>query len=646
MSHPTLDDKLATLPAEPGVYQFKDAKGQVLYAGKAKSLRSRVRSYFQRGAEGSLSPKTAALVSHVADLETIVVRSEKEALLLEANLIKTHRPRYNIVLRDDKQYLHLRFDLTARFPRLQLVRKPRRDQALYFGPFASAFRARQTERVLHKFIPIRSCNDFKFRNHRLRPCLEYQIKRCAAPCCGLIDEAPYRELVEQARLFLAGRSDDLVGTFRGKMAAAAEAEDFETAARIRDQIGAIEATLERQQATSTGFADQDVIGLYREGSDVEVLVLKVREGKLIGADRVEMPRTEAPDEEIVGAVLSQHYHRGRFIPAEILVPLDLEDREARAEILSDRKGRSVKVLAPERGEKARLVDLARENAAHAFRETRVEAAHEAALLEELARRLGLARPPRRIEGYDISNTMGRQSVGSMVVFEDGTPARAHYRRYRIKTVEGANDFASLYEVLRRRFRPDGKDAAVRPDLILIDGGKPQLGAALEALADAGVPVGGPDGVAILGLAKDRFVDSKRRVGRGMTGGPGGATTGERVFLPGRNEPLLLPPTSSALFLLERVRDEAHRFAIAYHRELRRRRALKSVLEEIPGIGAARRGALLKHFGSVRRVKGASAEELAAVPGLDARSAREVHAFFHRSQEGGSGTRQDDPTPPS
>ncbi len=631
----TLEGKLASLPAEPGVYQFKDAKGQVLYVGKAKSLRHRVRSYFQRGAEGGLAPKTAALVSHVADLETLVVRSEKEALLLEANLIKTHRPRYNIVLRDDKQYLHLRFDLTARFPRLQLVRKPRRDRALYFGPFASAWSARQTERALHRFIPIRSCNDFKFRNHRTRPCLEYQIKRCAGPCCGLIDEAAYRELVEQARLFLSGRSEELTERFRAKMAAAADALDFETAARLRDQIGAIEATLERQQAASTSFADQDAIGLYREGSDVEVRVLRVREGKLIGADRVAVPRTEAADAEIVEAVLSQHYHPGRFIPAEVLIPMDLEDRETRAEVLSERKGRRVQVLAPERGEKARLVALAQENAAHAFREQRDLKAQDAALLAELARRLELPRPPRRIEGYDISNTMGRQSVGSMVVFEQGVPARASYRRYRIKTVEGANDFASLYEVLRRRFRQGGKDAGVRPDLILVDGGKAQLGAAIEALKDAGVPVSGAEGVSVLGLAKDRFVGTGRRVGRGMSGGPGGATTGERLFLPGRDEPALLPPTSSALFLLERVRDEAHRFAITYHRELRRRRALQSVLEDIPGIGAARRRALLKHFGSVRRVKGATPEELAAVPGLDARSAREVHAFFHGPGDAGS-----------
>jgi excinuclease ABC subunit C len=627
LPEPTLEEKLARLPAEPGVYTFKDARGEVLYVGKAKSLRNRVRQYFQR--DGALAPKTVAMVSHVGDLETIVVRSEKEALLLEANLIKTHRPRYNVVLRDDKAHLHLRFDMTARFPRLQLVRRPRKDRALYFGPFASAWSARQTERTLHRFIPIRSCNDHKFRSHRLRPCLEYQIKRCAAPCVGYVDDAAYRELAEQARLFLSGKSDELVAGLRQKMAAAAEREDFEAAARIRDQIAAIEETLERQQAVSTTFADQDAVGLYREGSQVEVRVLRVREGKLLGSDRVEMEPTEAADEEILGAVLTQYYRADRFIPPEILIPLDLEDREARAELLSERRGKPVRIAAPERGEKRRLVELAVENAQHAFREQRVEAAHEAALLEELARRLGLPRPPRRIEGYDISNTMGQQSVGSMVVFEEGRAARGAYRRYRIKSVAGANDFASLYEVLRRRFRPDGKDAGVRPDLILIDGGRGQLSAALEALRDAGVPLDGPDRVSVLAFAKEKFVESKRRLGRAMPSAPGaGPTTGERVFLPGRTEPLLLPPTSSALFLLERVRDEAHRFAITYHRELRRRRALRSVLEEIPGIGAARKRALLTHFGSLKRVKGATPEELAAVPGLDARSAREVYAYFH------------------
>jgi excinuclease ABC subunit C len=636
---PTLEEKLARLPAEPGVYQFKDARGQILYVGKAKSLRHRVRSYFQRSAEAGLPPKTAALVAQVADFETIVVRSEKEALLLEGNLIKAHRPRYNIVLRDDKQYLHLRFNLKDRFPRLQLVRQPRRDDALYFGPFVSAWSARQTERALHKFIPIRSCNDFKFRAHGTRPCLEYQLKRCAAPCCGLIDEAAYRELVEQARLFLSGKSDELIALTKAKMAAAAEAEDFETAARLRDQLAAMERTLERQQVVSTSFADQDAIGLYREGSQVEVRVLQVREGKLIGVERVAVEPTEWPDEEVIAAVLTQYSHAGRFIPAEILIPVDLEDREARAELLLERKGRTVRILAPERGEKARLVQLANENAGHAFREQRVEAAHDQALLEELARRLGLARFPRRIEGYDVSNTQGGQSVGSMVVFLDGRPAPAHYRRFRIRTVEGANDFASLYEVLRRRFRPDGKDAAVRPDLLLIDGGKGQLSAALEALRDAGVAVagspGGTDGVSILALAKDRFVESKRRVGRGTAAtGAGGGTTGERIFLPDRDQPLLLPPTSSALFLLDRVRDEAHRFAITYHRKLREGRALRSVLEEIPGIGPARKRALLRHFGSLRRVRGATAEALAAVPGLDARSAREVYEFFHSAPESG------------
>ncbi len=664
---PSLAEKLDRLPAEPGVYLFKNARGQVLYVGKAKSLRHRVRSYFQRGPDAGVAPKTAALVAHVADLETIVVRNEKEALLLEGNLIKAHRPRYNIVLRDDKDYLHLRLNLRDRFPRLTLVRRPRKDEALYFGPFASAWSARQTERALHKFIPIRSCNDFKFRAHRTRPCLEYQIKRCAAPCCGYIDEPAYRELVEQARLFLSGRSDELIASFKAKMAAAAAAEDFETAARLRDQLEAIDRTLERQQAASTSFADQDAIGLYREGSQVEVRVLRVREGKLLGADRVALPPTEWPDEEIVRALLGQYYHPDRFIPEEILLPVDLEDRESYAELLSERKGRAVRVLAPERGEKARLVQLANENAAHAFRELRVEAESSAAILEELARRLGLSGPPRRIEGYDISNIQGRQSVGSMVVFLDGRAAPAHYRRYRIKTVEGANDFASLYEVLRRRFRADGKDAGVRPDLLLIDGGKGQLGAALEALRDAGVAVGGADGVSVVALAKDRFADTRRRVGRGTTGSPaaaggavagpepgspsgaaprpaaGGAragggreaggrpgreTTGERLFLPGVDAPVVLPQTSSALFLLERVRDEAHRFAITYHRALRRRRALRSVLEEIPGIGAARKRALLRHFGSVKRVKAATPEELAGVPGLDTRSAREVYRFFH------------------
>ncbi|HWP34428.1 MAG TPA: excinuclease ABC subunit UvrC, partial [Thermodesulfobacteriota bacterium] len=526
---PALEAKLARLPAEPGVYLFRDARGRVLYVGKAKSLRHRVRSYFQRGPEGAPTPKTAAMVAQVADLETIVVRSEKEALLLEGNLIKAHRPRYNVLLRDDKDYLHLRLDLRDRFPRLTLVRRPRRDDALYFGPFASAWSARQTERTLHRFIPLRSCTDHKFRAHRARPCLEYQLKRCAAPCCGYIDEGGYRELVEQARLFLSGRSDELVQTLEARMAAAAEAEDFETAARLRDQLQAIARTLERQQVVSPSLADQDAIGLYREGSQVEVRILRVREGKLIGADRVPLAPTEAPDEEIVGAVLSQYYRAGRGIPAEILLPVELEGREGYAELLAERRGGPVKLVVPARGDRAGLVRLAVENAEQAFREQRVEAAHDAALLTELARRLELPRPPARIEGYDISNIHGRLSVGSMVVFLDGRPAPAHYRRYRIKTVRGSNDVASLYEVLRRRFRPEGKDAAVRPDLILVDGGRPQLGAALEALRDAGVPAGGTDGVAVLALAKERFTATGRRAGRAIAPGKAGReTTGERV----------------------------------------------------------------------------------------------------------------------
>ena len=588
---PDLQSKLDHLPTSPGVYLFKDPGGEYLYVGKAASLADRVRSYFQRTADHS--PKTALLVSHIADLETIVTRSELEALILESNLIKRHRPRFNVVLRDDKQYPYLRLPIKDRFPRLSIVRRVEKDGALYYGPYTPAGALRETLKVIKKSFPLATCT-IDIDGTAERACLEFEIKRCMAPCTGHQSPEDYRNIVEQVRQFLEGRDRELLDELRAQMEAASEREEFEEAARLRDRLFKIERTLEKQRITQTTSTDQDVIGLARQGTAVDLQLLFVRGGLLIGRKDFFWPHSaDIGDEDLVRSAIEQFYNKDGQPPKELLVPTELAEAGLIEQWLSEKRGASVKVLAPERGTKHQLVLLAEENAAAAVADHLRDEALDRQAVEDLKRLLHLARAPRRIEGFDISNTMGNQSVASMVVWEDGQMKKADYRRFRIQTVTGANDFASMQEVVARRYGES--ENLARPDLVLIDGGLGQLAAAMAGLKQAG-----HGDQAIFGLAKARGEKE------------------ERIFLPGRKNPIILRPNAPATHLVQRIRDEAHRFALTYHRKLRGKALVASALDQISGIGEITRTTLLTRFGSLRALAAADDTALAEA-GLDAKT---------------------------
>lgn len=542
-----LSGKLAHLPKQPGVYVFKNARGDIVYIGKAAVLADRVRSYFQKGAD--LSPKIRALMVQVADLETIITQSELEALILESNLIKRHRPRFNVVLRDDKQYPYLRLPIQDDFPRLSIVRRVQPDKALYFGPYVPTGAMRETLKVIRKVFPLATCK-IEIDGAADRACLEFEIKRCMAPCTGNQSKEAYHQIVQQVRWFLEGRDEELLASLREDMKQLAEKEEFEEAARLRDRILKIERTLEKQRVAQVGPVDQDVMGLVRAGAAADVQILFVRGGLLIGRrDFFWADAGEIPDEELVRSTLEQFYNKAMLPPKEVLLPVGFEDQTLVQQWLSEKKGEAVKILVPERGPKYHLRQLAQENATVALNEHLRLQTESREAVEELHKILGLPTIPYRVECFDISNTMGAQSVASMVVWENGRMKKSDYRRFRIKTVEGANDFASMHEVVKRRYggtlaNKTGKVLPV-PDLIIIDGGMGQLGAAMEAMNHVGLSQ-----VAICGLAKAK------------------GEKDERIFLPGHKSPIILPVKSSATRLVQSIRDEAHRFAITYHRKLR------------------------------------------------------------------------------
>jgi excinuclease ABC subunit C len=661
-----LRQKLADLPAEPGCYLMKDRAGEVVYVGKASSLRARVRSYFDAG-RGDERAFVALLDDLLGDVDVIVTRSEKEAVLLENELIKKHRPRFNIRLRDDKDFIVLRLDERHPYPRLEIRRARQRkdDGARYFGPYSSASSIRETLRIVNRWFQLRTCTDHVL-DHRKRPCIMYQIHRCPAPCVYDISPEEYRQGVEDAIEFLEGREGELVERLRSRMQEAAAALRFEDAARLRDQLSAVERSLEKQRVLMADDADRDVFGLYREGPDLTVGVLSMRGGKLQDARTYPFAGQEFPDEETLSSFLALYYDQNPA-PDEVLLPIEVEGAWALAEVLSDRRRRKVKLLTPQRGAKADLLEVAAKNAVQGFKSWREKDERREEALAALTRALHLAKEPRWMECYDISTFQGALAVGSGVSMKDGEPDKANYRRYKVKGVAGQDDFAMLHEVIGRRLRR-GMSEGCLPDLLVIDGGKGQLQAALAAAADLGVPtkpIAGNEGapfVEMVGLAKSRIVDTANVVTRrrpaaraspapapppALAGADGAAErladaaegahrgfvaeierTPERVFLPGRKDPVVLRQNSAELFLLTRLRDEAHRFAITFHRKLRRSRNFQSVLEEIPGVGAGRRKALLRALGSLKRVKEASLEELAAVEGFGPRAAKAVWDFFH------------------
>jgi excinuclease ABC subunit C len=606
-----LDDKLDTLPARPGVYLLKDKHSKVIYVGKARSLRSRVRTYFRGGDERH---QVAFLMQRVTDFDSLVTATEKEALILENNLIKQYKPRYNIRLKDDKSYVSVKVTVQDAWPRVLVTRKIVKDGSKYFGPYHSAYSVRETLDTLRKVIPLRTCSDTVFKN-RSRPCLEYQIRRCLGPCCLPVDRAEYEGHLREAMLLLAGKQVELIGQMRRRMLAAAEAERFEEAAQLRDRLRAIEKTQERQQAVSHGGGDQDIFGFYREGGCIEAQVLFVRQGKLTGNQAYQLDDFELPDEEVVRALVTQFYQGERYLPDEVLLPIELEDQAVRAEYLSERKGRRVEILRPQRGDRVRLLEMARANAEQGFRERQDGERQYERVSDELRRKLHLRNAPKRIECFDISTFQGGTAVGSMVSFDDGQADTSGYRRYRIKTVAGQDDFGMMFEVLRRRFERAKRDGQY-PDLLVVDGGKGQLNVALEVLRELAI-----DQVDAVGLAKMRVTRDARATEI--------ARSDERVFLPGRVNPVVLRRNSNALFLLQRLRDEAHRFAITYHRKLRGKERLRSVLDSIPGVGAERRRRLLRAFGSVKRMRVATVEELAQVPGIAPALAATIRAALDR-----------------
>ncbi|WP_051092416.1 excinuclease ABC subunit UvrC [Geopsychrobacter electrodiphilus] len=597
-------------PASPGVYLMKDAEGLILYIGKAKNLRARLRNYFSPGGDGRA--QIPLLMARVAAIEVILTDTEKEALLLENNLIKQHKPRYNIDLRDDKTYVSVRLDPHDEFPALEIVRQVHNDGALYFGPYASSGAIRQTLKEIYRLFPLRHSRIERCRM-RDRPCLFHQIGQCSAPCHGKISAVDYAHLVQGVVALLSGRDPEVLQLLQQRMVVASAALRFEEAARLRDQIRAIQRSVERQSVADLGGGDQDILGLERDGGEVELVLLFIRQGKLLGK-RSWLVEWRLDIDELIFDFLRQYYTSGVIIPDQILLPEPLEDADLLGGWLGELRGKKVQISTPQRGDKRRMVELACRNAADEKRQrgSRKEAREQ--VLKEILDLFHLPALPQRIECFDISNIQGTLSVGSMAVLIAGEAAPKEYRRYKIKTVEGADDYASLSEVLRRRLAR-GIDENCLPQMILIDGGKGQLTVLSEVLAELGLK----NLIGIAGIAKSRV--------RANVRGKLVEKTEERFFLPGRKNPLRLRSGSPVLYMLERLRDETHRFAITYHRKLRSKATLRSGLEDIPGVGPARRKALLKHFGSLKQIRAARVEELLKVPGVSIALANEIFQTY-------------------
>ena len=616
-----LELKIQKLPESPGCYLMKDAQGTIIYVGKAVNLKNRVRSYFR---ETYHTPKVAAMISHIQDFDILLCDSNLEALCLECNLIKRHRPYYNILLKDDKHYPYLRVNLRENYPRLTLARRMEKDGAKYFGPYIGATAVKQVIDAVRDVFPLRTCKLALPLKSPRRPCVNYEIGRCLAPCAGKCTEAEYWDMLDGVLAFLGGDYKQVVERLKNDMNAAAEKMQYEKAAVYRDKIRDVQGLMERQIAIQTERAEQDILALAQDGLDAMVQLVYVRGGRMVGGDHFPLPREGSEDPgEILAAFLTQYYEDGNLIPRHVLVQALPEDSLPQLEAwLREKKGAAVTLATPKRGEKHELVRLAAKNAADALEKRNARAAirqeRTVGACEGLAKALGLPKAPRRIEGYDISNTQGVLSVASMVVFIDGVAAKKEYRHFRIKTVVGANDFASMNEVLGRRFSHGLEEKKEReaaglpviggkfsdlPDLVLIDGGPQQLRFAREALQALGAEV------PMFGLAKKQ----------------------EEIYLPDREEPICLDHHTPELHLVQRIRDEAHRFGITHHRALRGKASIHSQLEDIPGIGPKRRKALLSHFGSLKAIRAASLEELASAPGMSKPAAEAVWAWAQDGQ---------------
>lgn len=617
-----MEEKLKHIPAKPGVYLFRNADGKVIYVGKAVSLKNRVRSYFQQSGQ---APKTRMMMEKAADLEYIVTDSEVEALILECNLIKEHRPRYNVLLKDDKTYPYIKVTLAEDYPRVLTTRRLVKDGSRYFGPYTQVGAMNETIKLLKRLFPFRTCSSRQFVS-RTRPCLNYHINRCYGPCSKNVDKEQYRQTINEIILFLEGRQDDLIKRLEKRMYQAADNLDFEKAAELRDQLQAVKKVVERQKIVSEELEDKDVIAIARGENEVCVMVFFVRGGKLIGREHHLLKNTDGLSRgEVMAGFLKQYYNQVDFIPRQVLLSEDIgEEAGLIGSWLTKKRGLKVTVKTPKRGEKAKLVEMVAKNALLVLEQIESEKMLDqnrlSNALAELAKALGLNMPPYRMECYDISNIQGAEQVASMVVFEEGKPSKDQYRRFKIRTVHGPNDFASMQEVIGRRFsrgleeqellrtgQISVKEAKFNrlPDLVIIDGGKGQLSAARAVMRSLGV-----DDIPTFGLAKEE----------------------ELLFAEGESEPIVLERNSEALYLVQRLRDEAHRFAVTYHRKLRTKRNLKSLLDEIEGIGPVRRKALLNKFKTIDGIKQAGLQQLEQVPGMNRKAAEAVYNFFKAKQD--------------
>ena len=599
---------------------MKDSSGKVIYVGKAKSLRHRVRAYFsewihtgqdqEKNIWAQQDARFNALVSRISDFEALVTDSEMEALILESNLVKEYKPRYNVNLKDDKRYPYIKITTNEPYPRVLVVRRPQADKAKYFGPYTNVKAMRQTLRLLRRIFPVRSCNYFLPTKKKIKLCLDFYIKRCLGPCEDKISQKEYTEIIKEVILFLAGKNSQLLEHLKQKMNDYAQKEEYEKAAAIRDQILGLESVMQKQKVVETEKKDKDIIAFARLGKDISVASLQIREGALIGRQHFYLTATKkTSDNEVLSAFVKQYYMNAAIIPQEIILPTFLEEQEIIERWLWARRDGRVKLIIPQKGEKFKLLKMAEENAQLLLKELLLQKEERKKkvpqLIEQLQKDLYLKVPPRAIAAFDISNIGSADACGSLVFFEDGRAKKSEYRRFKIKTVEGQDDFAMIGEVVGRYFRNLQEEKKKFPDLVLIDGGKGQLSSAIKSLNSLGIPDQN-----VIGLAKRL----------------------DEVFLPERPDSLMIPKSSSSLRLLQRIRDEAHRFALGYHRKLRTKRTIQSELDQIPGIGEKRRRALLTYFGSVKRIGEASIEEIAKVQGIPSKVAEEIHRYFHSSTE--------------
>ncbi len=617
-----LSRKLKSIPTGTGVYMMKDARNEVIYVGKAKVLRSRVRSYFQGSGDERLFIKF--LVKRIADIDFVLTDTEKEALILENNLIKQFKPRFNINLRDDKTFVSIKLDLNQKFPYPVIIRQiepstgkgkgPKKDdKILYFGPYSSSRAVRETLRYVNSLFPIRKCSQNIFKS-RVRPCLYYQIGKCVAPCCDLVDESTYKELINEIILVLKGKNAELLKILKKNMHDASVALKYEKAAKFRDRILAIEKTVEKQKISTLEFVDRDVFGYYGEGNRIQIQAMFIRNGNLEDIASYRFSAINNTLSNVFCSFVNQFYVQTRFIPDEIVMPVESGDKEILEELLSEKKGHKVKVICPKRGEKHKLVEMATKNAENAFK-IRLDVGYSIeSTLISLKKLLCLTNIPKRMECFDISNIGGKQAVGSMVTFENGVPAKNKYKRYKIKTVSQSDDYAMMYEVLTRRYTRAFKEDDF-PDLTVVDGGKGQLGIARRVFDELGV-----DRVDVIALAKGKkkatkHADSKQKLD-------------ERIFIGDNADPIVLDQDSPEMRILVNIRDEAHRFALAYHKKLRKEQYYKSPLDKIIGIGQVKKKNLLKHFGDMQKIHISSLDELGKVMSISAKDAREIYNYFH------------------